>query len=287
MIFLSILIALVVERVAPQLVELRLNPWLREYSEWMISVLHIERFAGWMGLAVLVFPVIVVIWIISGMFENAFFGLFELAFNVAVIFFCLGPKELNSQVDKYLDAIEVGDSQQRFDIARQITREVPSMELSTQVIQVCKAIYVEANSRLFAILFWFLVLGPVAVVLYRLLEQLLNSSYLQQSLASVTKLSHLVLGWVDWLPAHITLFVYMVSGNFEEGLQKYRQGSVAAVDMYEQNNELLQTVGFHSIASHDVPDENQAIDIVRKSRGLVLRSLVVWLFITALLSILI
>ncbi|MCK4708216.1 MAG: regulatory signaling modulator protein AmpE [Gammaproteobacteria bacterium] len=285
MIFLSILIALVLERVAPQLVDLRQNQWLREYSQWMVSVLHIERFAAWMGLAVLIFPIMVVIWIAAGMFENALFGLFELAFDVAILFFCLGPRELDSQVDEYLDAIEVGDSQQRFNIANKFTQEPPSMELAAQVVQVCKAIYVEANKRVFAILFWFIVLGPVAAVVYRVLEQFSKSNYLESSLDSVKQLIKLVVGWIDWLPTRLTLFIYMVSGNFEAGLQKYHDGSVVAVDMLEQNNELLQNVGFHSIASHEISNDEQAIDLVKKSRGLILRSLVVWLLLILIISI--
>lgn len=285
MIFVSILIALVLERVTPQFVDLRQNQWLREYTQWMVSVLHIERLTAWMALAILISPIMLVIWIAAGMFENALFGLFELAFNVIVIFFCLGPKTLDTQVDQYLDAIEVGDAQQRFNAAEKITGVAPSMDLPAQVVQVCKAIYVEANSRVFAVLFWFLVLGPVAAVVYRMLEQLLKSNYLQSSLNSLRQLIKLVIGWVDWLPARITLFIYMVSGNFEEGLQKYQNGNVVAVDMLEQNNELLQGVGFHSIAAHEVSEDSHAIDLVKKSRGLILRSLVVWLILILMISL--
>ncbi len=279
MIFLSILIALVLERVTPQFVDFRQNRWLRDYGQWMVSVLHVERFGAWMGLAALIFPLVVLISIVTGLFENALFGLFELAFNTIVIFFCLGPKELDSQVDRYLDAIEVGGSQQRFTLASQFTHQAPSMDLPAQVVQVCKAIYVEANTRVFAVLFWFMVLGPVAAIIYRVLEQFLNTNYLDKSLVPVKQVIKTVVGWIDWLPVRITLFSYMVSGNFEEALQTYRQGTVAAVDMVEQNVELLQNVGYQSISSHNVENETQAMDLIRKSRGLFLRSLVVWLLL--------
>ncbi len=267
------------ERVAPQLIQLRLTSWLREYTEWMTDILHIERFAAWMALAILIFPLILVIWMINGVFENALWGLFELAFNVVIIFFCLGPKELDSQVDNYIDSLETGDEQSRQQIAAEIISETPAQELSTQVLQVCKAIYMQANMRLFAVLFWFVVLGPVAAVTYRLLEQLLNSSYLQHSLNSVKQVSRSVLAWLDWIPTRITLFVYMISGNFEEGLKQYHQGSVVAVEIYDQNMELLQNVGFQSIANHEVSNTGEAIDLIRKSRGLILRSMVVWLLL--------
>lgn len=279
MIFLSILIALVLERVTPQFVELRQTSWLADFSEWLNTVLHIDRLSAWPALAVIIFPLFLLVWIVSGMFENAFFGLFELAFNVAVVFFCVGPKALDLQVDNYLDALEIGDAEQRFTVASQITSEAPANDLGTQVTQVARAIFSEANRRVFAVLFWFVVLGPVAAVLYRLVEQLGNAGYLHASLDSVRQLSQKITGWIEWLPTRITLFVFMVSGNFEAGLQNYRQDTAVAIDLDEQNQQLLKNVGFHCIARHQVADEEQGIDLVRKSRGLVLRSAIVWLCI--------
>ena len=284
MTFLSVLIALLLERMTPQLIELRRFDWLRDYSRWLTDVLHIERFGSWMGLSVLLLPLLVAAWILQSVFNNALFGLFELAFNILVIFFCLGPRELDHQVDQYLDAIDIGDSQQRFNAAAGLTRETPAMDLPSQVPQVCRSIFSEANSRVYAVLFWFAVFGPLAALLYRLLEQWLTQNFLDQAIASIRQPVRHVLGWMDWLPAHITLFAFMVSGSFEDGLQAFRRGNITAIDNYEQNNELLQNVGFQSILSHDVVNDAQAVDLVRKSRGLVLRGLIVWLIIVLLLG---
>lgn len=286
MIFLSILIALLLERITPQLIELRQFRWLHDYHQWMVDVLHLDRMGAWMGFVILMLPPLLVTWLLAAMFENALFGLFELAFNIAVVFLCLGPKELNGQVDQYLDAIDMGESQQRFNAASRLTRQAPAMELPSQVEQVSKSIFVEANSRIFALLFWFTLLGPVAAVLYRLLEQLLQQDLLQNSLNQIVDAMRSLLGWIDWLPAHLSLFAFMISGSFEEGLQAFRRGSVSAVNVYEQNNDLLQQVGFNAISAQQVVNDKQAIDMVRKSRGLVLRSLVVWLLLLFVLGLL-
>jgi len=286
MTFLSILIALLLERITPQLIDLRQYRWLREYNQWMIDVLHIERLGPWLGFAMLMLPLLLVIWVLAAMFENALFGLFELVFNIAIVFLCLGPKELNGQVDRYLDAIEIGDSQQQFSAASRLTRETPMMDLPQQVVQVCKSLFVEANSRMFAVLFWFTLLGPVAAVFYRLLEQLLQQKILQDSLKHIEHVLHSALGWIDWIPVHLSLFAYMISGSFEEGLQAFRRGSISAVNIYDQNNEILQNVGYQAISAHEVDNDSQALDLLRKSRGLVLRSLVVWLLLLLVLSLL-
>ncbi len=284
MAFLSILIALLVERIIPQFIEFRRFDWLRDYSQWMVDLLRLDRLGAWLASALLLLPLLLLVWLLEAMFDNALFGLFELAFNLLVIFLCLGPKELDSQIEQYLDSIEIGDTQRRFNMAGQISDDAVATELADQVIQVSRALLVLANSRLFAVMFWFVLLGPVGAVLYRLMERLLNQDYLEQSMQPINQVMRSMLGWVDWIPTRISLFAYMVSGAFEEGLQAYHRGSVSAVDNYELNHQLLQQVGSACITQHDVSDERLAMQLLRKTRGLILRALVVWLLLVLLLS---
>ena len=285
MTFFSIFLALLIERFAPQFSELRQFQWLRDYSQWLKGVLHTDRLGGWLAFSIVMLPLMVIAWMLSAMFDNALFGLFELAFGVVVVFFCLGPKIMDGQVDGYLDAIELDDIQQRTQLASQLTKETPVQELTGQAEQVSKGIFVEANTRIYAILFWFALLGPVAAVMYRLIEQFLRANILDGTLTQSRQMVRTCLGLLDWLPARISLFTFMLSGSFEEALQAYRRGTVSATDLYEQNQELLKNIGYQSIAAHAVEDKVQAIAVVRKSRGLVLRSLVVWLLIVLIISV--
>lgn len=286
MTFLSILIALIVERITPQLIEYRKFQWLRDYANWLVDVLAIEKLGRWMSFAILISPLLVVIWVLNGMFENALFGLFELAFNALVIFLCLGPRDLDKEIDNYLDAIELGDEQQRFASASLLASNTPSSDLSGQAVQVCKAMFVEANIRVYAVLFWFVVLGPVAAVMYRLLDQWYRKPYLPSSLSPIHAVIGLLLACADWVPVRLTLFAYMVSGSFEAGLQAYRNVQHTAINIYQQNCEFLESVGFHCLSVDDASSQTLAMDMVRKARGLVLRSLVVWLVLLIFFSFL-
>jgi AmpE protein len=286
MTFLSILIALLLERITPQLVEYRKFQWLRDYGQWLVEVLHIEKLGSWMSFAILLSPLIVVMWILNGMFGHALFGLFELAFNVIVIFLCLGPRDLDKQIDHYLDAIDVGDEQQRFASASRLTVTTPSMDLPVQAVQVCKSLFIEANIRVYAVLFWFVVLGPVAAVVYRLIDQWYRNSYLPASLSAIQSEIGLLAGWIDWIPSRLTMFAYMLSGSFDAGLQAYRNMQHTAINAYQQNCEFLELVGFQSLSVNDASTQNLAMEMVRKSRGLILRSLVVWLLLILFISFL-
>jgi AmpE protein len=284
MTFLSILIALLLERVAPQLIEFRRFKWLREYGQWLVDVLHIEKLGNWLAFGALIAPLLVILWVLTGMFEHALFGLFEFAFNVAVVFFCLGPQDFDKQIDNYLDTIDVGEDEHRFTLASQFTSEMPASDLRTQTIQVCRSLFVEANTRIYAVLFWFVVFGPLAAVAYRVLEQWYRAQRLPASLSALRPDIGMLCGWADWIPARLSLFAYMISGSFEAGLQAYRNAQYAAVNNYLQNHELLASVGYQSLSETQADTPAQAMEMVRKTRGLILRSLVVWLLLLLLLS---
>jgi len=69
MIFFSIVIALILERVLPQLVELRRFDWLNEYTQWLAELFNFQRIGAWLATGIVLFPLILLIWILSGMFE--------------------------------------------------------------------------------------------------------------------------------------------------------------------------------------------------------------------------
>jgi len=284
MTFLSILIALLLERIFPQFIELRRFDWLGDYSRWLVDVLHIERFGAWGSLATLMFPLLLVVWMASGLFENALFGLFGLAFDVAIIFFTLGPRLLDRQVDDYLDAIDIGDENLRRQKAGELGGEISDSGLAGEAREFSRAIFVQANCGIFALLFWFILLGPVAAVFYRILMQMSERDVLDNALNHIQNKLRVLTGWMDWIPTRITLFCYMISGNFDAALQAYRSGAANAVEIDEQNEALLEAVGAGAIGD-DGNDAAMTPDtIVKKARGLYLRALVVWLLILLLLG---
>ncbi len=286
MTFLAILIALLLERITPDLVAYRQFRWLRGYSLQMSDLFRIERLGAWMAVTVLILPLLLAIWFLSGIFENSLSGLFNLVFEVFIVFMCLGPRDLNKEVEQYLDAIEIGDDSRKLNAASRLTGESTENNLG-QVTRVCQLLFVEANSRIFAILFWFALIGPEAAVLYRLLQQFRQQNIMPEAQAQINQNISLLIGLMDWIPARISLFAFMLSGSFEEGMKAFRRGCQNAVDVYEENHELLQNVGYHALSlPHSIENSEQAMDLIRKSRGLILRSLTVWLLIVFLLAIL-
>ena len=59
MTILSILLALIVERVMPQTIELRRFDWLRGYNQWLDGVLHIGSLGAWGSFAIILLPLLI------------------------------------------------------------------------------------------------------------------------------------------------------------------------------------------------------------------------------------
>jgi membrane protein required for beta-lactamase induction len=286
MTILSVLIALLLERIAPHLIELRRFDWLREYSHWSADMFKVSRLRPWSGMALLLLPLLLLVWLALALFENAVFGLFELAFAVAVVFFCIGPRDLESQITRYLEVLEDGDAEQHAQAASPLYSGEVSDDLVEQTEQVARGIMVEANIRVFALLFWFSVLGPLAAVAYRVLDLFLRQNVLDKDLSDWRPQIRIVLGVLDWIPSRLSAFAFMISGSFEDGLAAYRKTPTESIELYDQNNTVLEQVGWNSLSiePHEDPLQLGAAQ-VRRARGLVWRALVVWLLIVLLISL--
>lgn len=286
--FLIILIALLIERSLPQMRAFRRFDWMRDYSRWMVEVLQIDKLGPWAGLVLLLLPVLVGVWLLASIFDNALFGLFELAFGVIVVYLTLGPAELDPEVDDYLDALDMEDERARSAAAAPLLQQAPPEALPQQSRLVIQSLFSEALIRIYAPIFWFVLLGPVAAVAYRLLERVQRGEGLiDESLGHLHVVARDALGWMDWIPARLSLFAYMIAGRFDDAWQIYRRGIALAADTYEQNIELLQQIGSAAIGlPEELGSPAVAAAELRKGRGLVLRSLVIWLLLVLAVSLL-
>ena len=72
------------------------------------------------------------------------------------------------------------------------------------------------NGQLFAVLFWYILLGPIAALIYRFSSQSQHQSLVKQQATLLTAV-------LDWLPARMTALLYLLVGNFQPGLKQFAQ----------------------------------------------------------------
>ena len=87
-------------------------------------------------------------------------GILFVCFGAFVLVFSLGPRDLKTEVDEYLQAMERGDRDAAARVAREITEHDAAQRTADTSSTLEEAIFVQANNRAFGVLFWFMALAP-------------------------------------------------------------------------------------------------------------------------------
>lgn len=294
----ALLIGLVVERLATHLFHLRELRWLDRIID--LGFRQVDRFANWPPLIpviilalILVLPVFLVVFGLG----DALFGFPYMILAIIVLFFSLGPKDIGEDVDDYCTALEAQDEDEVRKTARSLLeKDVPSDPLE-RIARVEEAVCVQANNRLFAVIFWFVLLGPFGAWSYRVTDLIrrravFNTSREEAAPGSadrVVEAAGQVHGWLAWIPARLTAIGYAMAGSFEGALTAWRNtGRAAARSQREHSEDLLARVGVGALALQAEENESvteRAIRGATAANGLVFRLLFIWAAVIAAMTL--
>lgn len=282
----TVLVAVFLERFVGSLDDFRKAEWFRRYVHWLA-----ERGGGFaegpLGVFLALAGPLAGVWLAVGLVDDVLLGLLEIVLGVAVLIYCFGPKDLEAEVDAFVEAHAMGDAERRRRAAVGLAGEPLPEQPLEQARAVARGLFSEAHSRTFAVLFWFIVLGPLGAALYRLARWLGEPDMGPESMRTAA------LRWVailDWAPARLTALSYALTGRFEEGLVILRRHLFPGWEgLAESNRSLLREVGAESInldeALGEELDATELSLLADSAMNLLTRSLVVWIVALALLTI--
>lgn len=275
MALISIIIGLLFDRAFRHLHDLRDLSWFEYYSNAIVRVIKANGVVQM--IAILLLPVLVIA-TIQLLLSDFLLELPYLLFSVLVFAYCLGPACLSSDIEYYLDARRLGDEDEALHYAGALTERAASTAPDQQTSDVTRAILHVANERIFAIIFWFVIIGPAGAVLYRLTTNLSKQDGLNDSLSAVAILFQAVLTWV---PARMLAMGYALTGHFDGALQAYRNRPYES-DLALENYDVLVNTGMGALRDQEATDE---ISSIISARNLVMRSILIWIAVLALLTL--
>ncbi|CDZ79142.1 regulatory protein AmpE [Legionella massiliensis] len=135
-------------------------------------------------LALIVLPLVILCALVLLLIDHWLFGIICFLLNLAIFYYCLGPDNPFYPIREKVDE--------------------PDPELASG------RYFAQVNGQLFAVLFWYVVAGPLAAVVYRLI-----SLCREQELTA--KLAEKITSILDWIPARISVLLYLLVGNFQKG----------------------------------------------------------------------
>ena len=275
MALITIIIGLLFDRAFRHLHDLRDLSWFEYYTG---SVTRIVRANGLVQIiAVLIIPVAVIA-VIQYLLSDFLLELPYLIFGVLVFAYCLGPACLSSDIEFYLDSRRLGDEDEALHYAGLLTERAASTSPDQQTSDVTRAILHIANERIFAVIFWFVIFGPAGAMLYRLTTNLSKQEGIGDSLSAVALLFQALLTWV---PARMLAIGYALTGHFDGALQAYRTRPYES-DLALDNYDVLVNTGMGALRDQEASDE---LSSIISARNLVMRSILIWIAVLALLTL--
>ncbi|QTL36049.1 beta-lactamase regulator AmpE [Pseudoalteromonas viridis] len=226
MMLISIIIALVIERLGARSEHWQIDFYLGKYLAWSKTQLSEKGMFG-SDLGVMVWLVLPTI-LVALVYHLSDFVLFQLILNVLILLVCFGCGRYRRLYKGYLNALTRGDSEAVTLYALQMGQERTETERNGETFG---QTLVWINFQHYcAVMFWFVVLGAPGAVLYASVRYLVETlterqeddlpaqvSLLRCSLGAHAQRFTKLLFWLNWLPARVASFGYLIIGNFTKG----------------------------------------------------------------------
>ena len=235
MTFIVILIALLIERFFDWS-HLRHWHWYASYARFVVNHIPKNKRSPYLSLAATVVPLLALVVLIQYALTGWLYGFATLLFDLFVFIYCLGPRNLWADSFACINALAQGDAHIAADKLKSTFGMTDLGDAQAVHRHLLNAIFVQANQRVFAVIFWFAVLGPVGALLYRVLA--LSSSPLptQEITPEMAQSAHMGSSVLDWAPVRLLAFVFALGGHFTQVLACWSKNTLGL-----SSNEALLT----------------------------------------------
>ena len=207
MIFLVVLLVLLIDK---------LTDWRRDVQQdgpWLQWLRRVEQRSGsgipWLGLALVVLLPVLVLGLLLLALKPLAYGWLSLPLHVLVLLYSLGRGQGKREFGAFRDAWRRGDEEAAALVAERDLK-LSAADAPSLLHAVEAQLLWRSHQGFFAVIFWYVLLGPVAALAYRLLALTLDHARDQAIREQAEQLRHAF----DWLPERVLLASYGLVGNF-------------------------------------------------------------------------
>jgi len=290
MTLLIIVLALFFERVWTSLGDLRTFVWFERLADRVAGGEPGRTLSGVLGVVAVVALPLAGMMVVYALLAHIL-GILGFAFALTVVLFSLGPRDLDADVHRFLNAWEQGDEEKARGYAQQLCQATAEpVEKQSLGRYVVEGIMVAAHERWFGVIFWFVVLGPLGALWYRL-ACILRDKCIRRNEADAFRDAALMMHHIlAWVPVRLTLLSYALVGSFGDTLEALRSEGLSWKGNWLTNNFLLLIhggLGALQLEQQLAADETRVVDAghVRAALGLVLRTLILTIALIAVISL--
>lgn len=281
----AVVLALVLGHILPGLMALRRYGWFVSWLSFLGKIFRGETlWQGRFGTLIAIGLPVIIVAVIQYFLSGLWYGLPGFVFALMVLVYTWGPRDLDLDVDKVIDASDVEARRQAatslFPEGDDPVIEGPSL---------VEAVFRCALWRWFGVLFWFLILGAAGALLYRLASLSAQGEARKTIPEKQSEAAALFTRLLNWPVAHLMTFGMALAANFDTVLSAWRE-------WYKQGGSRLD-IGFLGAAARasvdcelaeedayavDGPAQAPALLELRDAMSLVWRILLLWLAVLSL-----
>ncbi|MEM1261233.1 MAG: regulatory signaling modulator protein AmpE [Pseudomonadota bacterium] len=293
----ALLLALLAERLATHLFHWRELRWIRavvdRMLDWPQRFPAIGAMAAVSCLLLLLVAPLIWIWFATG---DTLLGVPYLVFSIVVLFLCLGPQDIGEEVDAWSDAVRTNDNRLAAERASALLDCDPRPSHT-----VVEAVFVQGNNRIFSVVFWFVLLGPIGAWAMKMADVLRRRSIVRreilhdvdptadatdtEALVRATETVHAMLAWV---PARLAAISYAIAGSFDRAWEAWgKPVSNGPISVGEGNDRVLIDIGCAALAfvPDDSADDTPEVQGAQAAKRLLFRALIAWVVVLSLVTL--
>ncbi len=206
----------------------------------------------------------------------------EIVISLIVLIYCLAPEDLDNRLDKYITAVDEDNVAAVTELAEDLIDETLLSENDTNEVAIIKSSLVESHKRTFGVIFWFLILGAVGALLYRLVNEI-NDEF-SEVRSGFADSNSILVNILEWPSSRLMVLGLALAGHLVDALPGWSKSEHLSIEV---NNQVLTDAGIGALqyrSDIEVPDREKSYWI-DELKGLLNRTLIIWLAILGLMTL--
>lgn len=283
MTLLSILVGLGLEYFLGTLDRIRNFVWFEKYSGWLESRCNkLPLWDGPVGVLLTLAVPLVVLALVVNFLENISV-IFSFVLAVVIFIYSIGS-DVNSLLNNYVEALQADDEGSIRGIENQLGHDADADEHDG--LNIIHTILVRAHDHIFAIIFWFIVLGVVGALLCCLTVRMKHTyNDIHGAFADAVRSLYSVMIWPT---ARLLAVGFALAGSLVDALEGWRN---VGGNSFDSSEDIIMDSGLGAIQyqkrESETEQEQQAVYLehIHEVQTLINRTLIVWLTILGLMTI--
>lgn len=274
-----VLISLAVDILSTDLERFRKFDWFislhRLLSERFVNNKYWDGNFGLLGLLLIPLLILSLVLFLFGLWSE----IAEFILIVSVLVYCISPKKLLSQFDKYIISVEKEENSSS--LAQELINKEITNDSDNTEIAIMKSVFIESHRQILAVIFWFFMLGIVGVFLYRLVDKLHKE--LKDTTTGLSQSLSILMNILDWPSTRLFAIGLALAGNLAEVIAALRKDEVFSL---ETNYSLLTNTGIAALQylpESDISGKEKSYWL-NEFKFLIIRTLVIWIIVAVIIN---